>query len=90
VLPVTGVDEMYRYDVKNLGEVREREHGCWFTYRASAHAWGLQHGLPHEVDVLEGTRAARVLGSVAYVATDENEDGSPKLVRWELTKHVRY
>ena len=81
---------MYRYDVKNLGEVREREHGCWFTYRASEHDWGLRHGLPHEIDVLDGTRAARVLGSVAYVATDENEDGSPKLVRWELSKHVKY
>ncbi len=81
---------MYRYAENNSGEFREREHGRWFTYRASAHAWGLQHGLPHEIDVLDGTRAARVLGSVAYVATDENADGTPKLERWELAKHVRY
>ena len=81
---------MYRYAENNSGEFREREHGRWFTYRASAHEWGLRHGLPHEIDVLDGTRAARVLGSVAYVATDENADGSPKLERWELAKHVRY
>ena len=81
---------MYRYAENNSGEFREREHGRWFTYRASTHEWGLQYGLPHEIDVLDGTRAARVLGSVAYVATDENADGSPKLKRWELAKHIRY
>jgi hypothetical protein len=59
----------------------------WFTFKSSRHDWGIHHGLPHEVDVLDGTRPARVLKTVAHVAVDEAPDGSPVIERWFITRH---
>jgi hypothetical protein len=68
------------------GEFFLPETGRWFTFKDSSHPWGRQHGLPHEVDVLNGTRAARILKTVAHVAVDERADGSPVLQRWDITR----
>lgn len=68
------------------GEFFLPETRCWFTFKPSQSQWGIQHGLPHEVDVLDGTRAARVLKTVAYVAIDEANDGTPVLQRWDIAR----
>ncbi len=72
------------------GEFFLPESKRWFTFKLSTHSWGIQHDLPHEVDVLDGTRAARVLKTVAYVAIDEDQDGAPVLQRWEITRCKAY
>lgn len=68
------------------GEFYLPETSRWFTFKSSTHDWGQQHQLPHEIDVLDGTRAARVLKKVAYVAVDEAHDGTPVLERWDITR----
>lgn len=68
------------------GEFQEKDYGKWFTYRASENTFGL----PHEIDVLDGTRFAKVMKTVAYVAVDEDADGNPVLEKWDLKKHHVY
>lgn len=74
----------------HLGEFQEKEHGKWFTYKKTNDEWAKKHNLPHEIDVLDGKRYAHVKGTVAHVATDENEDGTPKLKKWNLKKHNKW
>lgn len=58
----------------------------WFTFGPSKNPWGLSHGLPHEIDVLDGTRPANVKKTVAYVSVDEDEYGKPVLQKWNISK----
>jgi len=59
----------------------------WFTYGPSENPWGISHQLPHEIDVLDGTRCAHIKKTVALVAVDEGADGKPVIERWQITKH---
>ena len=68
------------------GEFYLPETKLWFTFKSSTHQWGIEHGLPHEVDVLDGARPPRVLKTVAHVAIDEAPDGTPVLQRWDITR----
>ena len=63
-----------------------------FEYRLSTDAWGLKHGLPHEIFVLDGkqTRAGLIKGTVAYISTDEDAEGKPVLQKWKIKQHVKY
>ena len=63
-----------------------------FEYRLSTDAWGLKHGLPHEIFVLDGkqTRACLIKGTVAYISTDEDAEGKPVLQKWKIKQHVKY
>lgn len=80
---------MLTYDYKQTdGGFTEREFGKRFSYRVTSDAWALGQGLAHEVDVLDGIRFARILGTVAYVAVDETADGSPVLDKWRISAHV--
>jgi hypothetical protein len=74
---------------ENTGEF-QNELNNWFTYRPNSNKWGLQHGLTVEIDVLDGTRCAKLLKTVVYVAVDENDDGSPILEKWAIKKHNHY
>ena len=74
----------------NLGEIQERDHGKWFTYRATADEWAVINNLPFEIDVLDGVRYARILETVAYIAVDEDDMGRPVLEKWSLKKHNHY
>jgi hypothetical protein len=69
------------------GCFKHRETGCWFDFRPTQNEWALQHGLPHEVSVGDVVgypfRFAKVLGTVAYVAVDENEYG-PVIEKWAI------
>lgn len=81
---------MWRHNTQNLGEVKEKDFGNWFTYRKTENPWALKNGLPHEIDVLDGVRFARVLKTVAHVAVDEAPDGTPLTEAWSLKKHIQY
>ena len=45
---------------------------------------------PHRVFTLDGDRAALVMKTVAYIVTDENDDGSPLVEKWEIRRHKKY
>jgi len=76
--------------VDNLGEIQNREHGTWYTYRATADEWAIKQNLPFEIDVLDGVRFARILETVVYVAVDEDDMGCPVLEKWALKKHNHF
>lgn len=49
-------------------------------------AWALSNGLEFEI-LLEGVqvkRFAKLLKTVAYVCTDEKDDGTPFLQKWKI------
>lgn len=75
-----------------LGGRFRNEKGKIFEYRLSTDAWGLKHGLPHEIFVLDGkqTRAGLIKGTVAYISTDEDAEGKPVLQKWKIKQHVKY
>lgn len=77
-------------DQPGSGEFFLPETGCWFTFKSSTNQWGIRHGLPHEVDVLDGTRPANVLKTVAYVSVDEDENGLPVLEKWHLSRRKQF
>ena len=77
---------MYTFNPKNLGEIQEREYGKWFTFRNTVDEWAKKNRLPHEIDVLDGVRYAKVLKTVAYVAVDEAPDGRAVIEKWTLKK----
>jgi hypothetical protein len=74
---------------ENTGEF-QNELNNWYTFRPNSCNWGLKHGLPLEIDVLDGMRSAKLLKTVVYVAVDENEDGSPVLEKWNVKKINHY
>ena len=66
--------------------------GAHFEYsaRPEGDRQGMWPGYPHRVFTIDGDRAALVLKTVAYVITDELEDGSPVFEKWELKRHKAY
>jgi hypothetical protein len=76
--------------VFNTGEFQEKEYGKHFTYRKTDNLWAIEHGFMHEVDVLDGVRFARVMKTVAYVCTDEDEYGKPVHQIWQIKNHKLY
>ena len=59
----------------------------WYTFSESNNLWGINQGLPHEIDVLDGTRCAHVKKTVAHVAVDEDEKGKAVIEIWSIKKH---
>jgi hypothetical protein len=93
------LDEALRGDGStHEGEFQEKGHGNWFTYKKTADAWAKKHGLQHEIEVgdhggvggLKSTRFGTVKGTVAHIATGENDDGTPSMEKWPLKKHNKY
>jgi len=80
-----------------LGEFTEKEFGNYFHYsenldrKEGCEEWCC---FPHLVWVggCSGFqyRYATVKKTVAYVVTDENDDGSPVIEKWFLKKNVEY
>lgn len=81
---------MWRYNEKNLGEFVEVEHGKWFSYKETENTWAKENNLPHEIDVLDGVRFARVLKTVAHVAVDEDSEGKAVIEKWHIRKHISF
>ena len=72
------------------GEFQEKDRGNWFTYKKTNDPWAKKHGLPHEIDVLDGVRYGHVKSTVVHIATEDNADGSPKIEKWNLKKHNKW
>jgi len=82
---------MYRLDQPTLGYFVEREYKMEFTYRLTEDEWAVSKGYTHEVDVMDGTRFARVKKTVAYVLCDgEGWYEDPKEQKWFLSKNVEF
>ena len=81
---------MMTFEEINEGEFQEIDFGKHFTYRKTDNLWAIEQGFMHEVDVLDGVRFARVLKTVAYVCTDEDEYGKAVFQIWKIKRHVRY
>jgi hypothetical protein len=75
-----------------LGMFIEKETGNHFEYSPNTtDYWVTIEDYPHKVWVRDGGwRYARVLKTVAYVVTDEADDGSPIVQKWELKKNTNY
>lgn len=57
-----------------------------FEYGEASDSWAAKYNLKHEIYVADGVRFAKVLKTVAYVAVDEAEDGTPVIEKWVI-KH---
>ena len=75
-----------------LGAFEIAKFGATYEYsaRPEGDRQGMWPGYPHRIFTCDGDRAALVLKTVAYVITDENEDGSPVFEKWELKRHKAY
>jgi hypothetical protein len=69
------------------GVFRENTYKKEFTFQPTQNPWAIQHGLTHEIDVLDGVRYARVLKTRAYVCVDESADGTPVCELWHISNH---
>ena len=91
---IVPVDEAWRHDdvdgKRAHGEFQEKDVGKWFTYRKTNDPWAAKHGLTHKIDVADGHRFGKVLGTRVHIATDENDDGTPKMETWHLKKHHKW
>lgn len=81
--------------VKCLGSFVEKDYCHLFEYSVNDHAfdWASQEDFPHLVWVgpdQASPRYARVLKTVAYVVTDEDEFGQPVVEKWEIKKNRVY
>lgn len=78
-----------------LGEICHAETGVRFEYapRTPEDLATFAPDYPHRIFVGPNggdTRAARILTTVAYVAIDENPDGSPVVQKWKIKQHRVY
>jgi hypothetical protein len=82
---------MYQVHAENpIGSFVEKEFGHPFEYSTNdVHPWE-SYEFPHKVWVGDGYRYAHVLKTVAYVVSDEDENGKPVLVRWYIKNHREY
>jgi len=82
-------------DVKTHGYFNHKETNAGFDYAKIGNdpvdQWGILQGFTHKVFVNDvhgsGYRYAKIKGTVAYVAVDENPDGSAKTEKWLIKKH---
>lgn len=83
---------------KTVGSFIEKTGGRWFFYApiCEANKAIAPEGFDFEVRVsdnpigMSGRRFAKVLKTVAYVVTDENDDGSPVVEKWDIKSHTRF
>lgn len=82
---------MYQVHAKDqIGSFVEKEFAVTFEYSANdVHPWE-SYQFPHKIWVGDGFRYARVMKTVAYVVSDEDENGRPVLVRWDIKNHREY
>lgn len=72
------------------GSFQEKDHSKHFTYKKTNDPYAKKHNLPHEIDVHDGVRYGHVKGTVAHIATDENDDGTPKMQKWQIKNHKKW
>ena len=93
------LDNRYTFDASGvqrqnaiLGSFRSAETDVYFEFtdRFDDPADTFAPDFPHRICVLDGTRCARVLKTVAYIVTDEAADGSPVVEKWAIKQHRAY
>lgn len=67
-----------------IGEFVIPEFNTRFDFCKTSDEWAVSHDLQFEIHTTGGVRFARILKTVAYVAVDENTDGTPKLEKWNI------
>lgn len=72
------------------GSFQEKDYSKHFTYKKTNDTYAKKHNLPHEIDVGDGVRYGHVKGTVAHIATDENDDGTPKMQKWQIKNHKKW
>ena len=90
------------YPIREGGSFVEKDHGKFFEYDlvpagepTGDHAASVS-GYPHRVWVSEnpvndsGWRYALVKKTVAYIVTDEADDGLPVVQKWSIKDHQIY
>ena len=86
----------YHVHTKNpIGSFVEREFGQSFEYSDNELDVFDTELFPHVIWVGgavndQGFRFANVKKTVAYVVADEDENGKPVVVRWDIKKHKEY
>lgn len=69
------------------GSFKEKEFGKYFEFRPTSNPWAMSQGLEFEIALTNGEiRFAKILKTVAYVAIDEDVDGSAILQKWTIKK----
>ena len=82
------------YPIREGGAFIEKDHGNLFEY--DLHGDDTFAGYPHRVWVSEnpvndsGWRYALVKKTVAYIVTDEADDGQPVVQKWSIKAHRIY
>jgi hypothetical protein len=77
------------------GRFAHKETGAVFEYCKRGEEWAdFSPDMPHLICVNDPIgwpyRFGHVLGSVAYIVTDEALDGSPIVQKWPIKSHKRY
>lgn len=86
---------MLKFDSKQIGEFQEVDYGKYFSYRKVQEGEFPQSWIEQGFDkvitfVDDNIRLAKVLKTVVYIVTDEDEEGNPVVDKWNIKKHYRY
>lgn len=74
-----------------IGRFYEKSHNKLFEYALADDPWAKKHGLLHKLYMTNKEfRFANVKKTVAEVAVDENDGGTPKIEKWKIKQHVVY
>ena len=89
----------YTHTEQPIGKFILKENSNHFEYslndEVDNYSKSMAENYPHRVWVGgyphgSGWRYARVLKTVAHVVTDETDDGSPVVEKWELKSNITY
>ena len=91
----------YTHTEQPIGRFILRENSNHFEYslndEVDEYSRSMAENYPHRVWVggkgvcgISGWRYTRVLKTVAHVVTDEADDGSPVVEKWELKSNINY
>ena len=79
-----------------LGQFQEKDVKSYFEYSVNHEAmtdeWDFPHltWVSHDAVGQWNARYGKVLKTVCYIAVDENDDGTPMVEKWNITKHRTY
>jgi hypothetical protein len=82
----------YDQDATILGSFREKDYGKFFEFSRNDDPdfFVSDTEFPHKIWVGDGWRYGRVLKTVAYIITDEKENGSPHIDKWYIQDYHQY
>lgn len=67
------------------GQLQHRETKTYFEFRKTSNRWAIENDCFHELAMSDGSvRFAKLLKTVAYVATDEDNEGKAVIEKWPI------